>query len=445
MGKRGNEMGVSMRWVWFERDGSERMEWEWRGESCDEMGVKRYVCRVVCVRVEWVNRDGGEWEDNSRITILLQTHSCSFLFFSLFYHSLMYSFISLFTLVLPFHSSFKQPSTELCCDYSYEGGTIWYFKQWETSVSDFMSSNNNPINFIFVKNISILFQNNNHFLYSSTTPLSCRWHFSIRFNLPQTIGIHFLFETSHTRLLSSLYRFCRCLSTRSFSSFYIVINTMHLSDYQSMQHTHYSLQFQHSNYSNQFDRKNSDIGYSVLKFVVPINTPFNRNQQISFILSDLQNHLSYNLIAFIRFPNPNPLPVGVCAYVSDYNSKSYECGFRSIVFRECHWWFYMFLFRCLNWNGNSMIWSNRVIFNSSISHGLVSLFSITFNTVINKLKSILVSIITSMKWSIDSVWYWWIRIQWTIPFQSSTVSILIRREVFDIRCVSCKCLIVDTI
>ena len=102
--------------------------------------------------------------------------------------------------------------------------------------------------------------------------------------------------------------------------FYIVINTMHLSDYQSMQHTHYSLQFQHSNYSNQFDRKNSDIGYSVLKFVVPINTPFNRNQQISFILSDLQNHLSYNLIAFIRFPNPNPLPLGVCAYVSDYNS-----------------------------------------------------------------------------------------------------------------------------
>ena len=102
--------------------------------------------------------------------------------------------------------------------------------------------------------------------------------------------------------------------------FYIVINTMHLSDYQSMQHTHYSLQFQHSNYSNQFDRKNSDIGYSVLKFVVPIDTPFNRNQQISFILSDLQNKITYNLIAYIRFPNPNPLPVGVCAYASDYNS-----------------------------------------------------------------------------------------------------------------------------
>ena len=102
--------------------------------------------------------------------------------------------------------------------------------------------------------------------------------------------------------------------------FYIVINTMHLSNYQSMQHTKYSLQFQHSNYSNQFDRKNSDVGYSVLKFVVPIDTPFNRNQQISFILSDLQNKITYNLIAYIRFPNPNPLPVGVCAYASDYNS-----------------------------------------------------------------------------------------------------------------------------
>ena len=102
--------------------------------------------------------------------------------------------------------------------------------------------------------------------------------------------------------------------------FYIVINTMHLSNYELMQHTKYTLQFENVTYSNQFDRENSDIGYSVLKFTVPTLTPFHRNQQISFILCDLYNKITYNLIAYVRFPNPNPLPIGVCAYVSDYNS-----------------------------------------------------------------------------------------------------------------------------
>ena len=119
--------------------------------------------------------------------------------------------------------------------------------------------------------------------------------------------------------------------------FYIVINTMHLSDYQSMQHTHYSLQFQHSNYSNQFDRKNSDIGYSVLKFVVPINTPFNRNQQISFFLIF---KTIYPTISSLSFDSPILilfLLECVPMYLITIRSKSYECGFRSIVFRECHW------------------------------------------------------------------------------------------------------------
>jgi hypothetical protein len=102
--------------------------------------------------------------------------------------------------------------------------------------------------------------------------------------------------------------------------FYIVVNTMHLGNYESMQHTKYTLRFQNTDYPNQFDRKNTDVGYSVLKFTVPNQTPFARNQPITFTLSDLQNHLSYNLIAYVRFPNPNPLPIGVCAYVSDYNS-----------------------------------------------------------------------------------------------------------------------------
>ena len=87
-----------------------------------------------------------------------------------------------------------------------------------------------------------------------------------------------------------------------------------------MQHTKYTLRFQNTDYPNQFDRKNTDVGYSVLKFTVPNQTPFARNQPITFTLSDLQNHLYYNLIAYVRFPNPNPLPIEVYAYVSDSNS-----------------------------------------------------------------------------------------------------------------------------
>ena len=102
--------------------------------------------------------------------------------------------------------------------------------------------------------------------------------------------------------------------------FIIVVNTMHLSNYQAMQHTNYTLRFQDKEYSNQFDRKNTDVGYSVLRFLVPVTTPFARNEQIAFTLIDTRKKFTYNLIAYVRYRNPSPLPIGVCAYVSDYNS-----------------------------------------------------------------------------------------------------------------------------
>ena len=103
--------------------------------------------------------------------------------------------------------------------------------------------------------------------------------------------------------------------------FYIVINTMHLENYKSEQHSFYTLRFSNRNFFNLFNRRNTDTGYSVLKYTVPITIPYREGDVIEFSLIDHKRHHPYNNIkACIRIPNPHPSPMGVCAYVSDYNS-----------------------------------------------------------------------------------------------------------------------------
>ena len=70
-----------------------------------------------------------------------------------------------------------------------------------------------------------------------------------------------------------------------------------------------------------FSRRNTDIGYSVLKYSVPVSIQYNEGDIIEFSLIDIKRHHPYNNIkACIRLPNPHPSPMGVCAYVSDYNT-----------------------------------------------------------------------------------------------------------------------------
>ena len=103
--------------------------------------------------------------------------------------------------------------------------------------------------------------------------------------------------------------------------FYLVINTMHLDNYKSEQHNQYTLLFSNQYYSNLFNRRNKDIGYSVLKYSVPVTIQYREGDIIEFSLIDHKHHYPYNNIkACIRIPNPHPSPMGVCAYVSDYNS-----------------------------------------------------------------------------------------------------------------------------
>ena len=103
--------------------------------------------------------------------------------------------------------------------------------------------------------------------------------------------------------------------------FYIIFSTMHLENYKEEQHNQYTLVFSNQNYSNQFNRNNVDIGYSVLKYSVPVSTQYSEGDTIEFSLIDNKHHYPYNNItACIRIPNPHPSPMGVCAYVSDYNS-----------------------------------------------------------------------------------------------------------------------------
>ena len=103
--------------------------------------------------------------------------------------------------------------------------------------------------------------------------------------------------------------------------FYIVISTMHLDNYESEQHNQYTLLFLNTSYPNLFARRNRDIGYSVLKYSVPTSLQYNEGDIIEFSLIDIKRHHPYNNIkACIRLPNPHPSPMGVCAYVSDYNT-----------------------------------------------------------------------------------------------------------------------------
>ena len=104
-------------------------------------------------------------------------------------------------------------------------------------------------------------------------------------------------------------------------TFYLVINTMHLSNYKTEDHFNFSLLFNNYEYPNLNQRKNQDVGYIVIKFEVPVNSPYQQGQLIEFTLKDKKRFHKYeNVKACIRYPNPDPLPLAICAYVSDYNS-----------------------------------------------------------------------------------------------------------------------------
>ena len=104
-------------------------------------------------------------------------------------------------------------------------------------------------------------------------------------------------------------------------TFYLIINTMHLSAYKKEGHFNFSLLFNRAEYPNLNQRKNVDVGYIVIKFEVPVNSPYQEGQLIEFTLKDNQRFHKYeNVKACIRYPNPDPLPLAICAYVSDYNS-----------------------------------------------------------------------------------------------------------------------------
>ena len=104
-------------------------------------------------------------------------------------------------------------------------------------------------------------------------------------------------------------------------TFYLVINTMHLRTYMKEDHFNFSLLFNKNEYPNLNQRKNTDVGYIVIKFEVPVNSPYQEGQLIKFTLKDNKCFHKYeNVKACVRYPNPNPLPLAICAYVSDYNS-----------------------------------------------------------------------------------------------------------------------------
>ena len=104
-------------------------------------------------------------------------------------------------------------------------------------------------------------------------------------------------------------------------TFYLIINTMHLSSYRKEGHFNFSLLFNKAEYPNLNQRNNKDVGYIVIKFEVPVNSSYQEGQLIEFTLKDNQRFHKYeNVKACIRYPNPDPLPLAICAYVSDYNS-----------------------------------------------------------------------------------------------------------------------------
>lgn len=103
--------------------------------------------------------------------------------------------------------------------------------------------------------------------------------------------------------------------------YYVILNTMHLDDYPREQHADYTLVYLGKEYPNEMPKKNIDIGYSVLKFTVSDSKHYNKGDVVTFSLIDNLHHHSYDrLQACVRYPNPNPLPLAICAYVSNYNS-----------------------------------------------------------------------------------------------------------------------------
>ena len=104
-------------------------------------------------------------------------------------------------------------------------------------------------------------------------------------------------------------------------TFYLVINTMHLGNYMQEGHFMFTLLFDGKEYDNLNNKKNTDVGYIVIKFEVPVSSPYQEGQLIEFTLKDNQRFHKYDSVkACVRYPNPDPLPLAICAYVSDYNS-----------------------------------------------------------------------------------------------------------------------------
>ena len=102
---------------------------------------------------------------------------------------------------------------------------------------------------------------------------------------------------------------------------YITISSMHLGYRRSELHTKFTLEFEGRVYPNQFDKGSPLAGCNQLFFDVPTSVQYQQGDIVTITLRNLvQNRIYSNVHACVSVPEPVPLPLVTCSYISDYNT-----------------------------------------------------------------------------------------------------------------------------
>lgn len=102
---------------------------------------------------------------------------------------------------------------------------------------------------------------------------------------------------------------------------YATISSMHLGYRWGEYHTNFTLLYENRIYDNLYNKGSPLPGCNQLFFDIPVAMPFSAGDVITVSLFNLKQKRAYKDVqSCVSVPDPDPLPLAVCSYISDYNT-----------------------------------------------------------------------------------------------------------------------------
>lgn len=102
---------------------------------------------------------------------------------------------------------------------------------------------------------------------------------------------------------------------------YATISSLHMGFKWGEYHTNFTLVYENRMYKNLYSKGSPLPGCNQLFFDIPVTNSFSAGDIITVSLFNLKQKRAYkNVQSCVSVPDPKPLPLAVCSYISNYNT-----------------------------------------------------------------------------------------------------------------------------